>query len=210
MRNGFGHVVGGYRQNVITEKSQPLVPGVSLVNNNGSYITQGGKYYFNPQSSFDQHGTAPQLQLVQFGSFSHVDDLANRLENQMRTLLLDMHYNYSHSQGFRATYAEAYRLYEVAQYIHAAEHQQNRLAMRQQLNGMDALFHHVEEDVCSWHRHNNYPVTNMSVQTQLNQIESTLHHLMNDVGVNQVPPPPAGVGNQVILPPVPKSAWRIR
>ena len=196
IRDSYGHVIGGYRQNVIREMPNQVVPGVSRIDNHGSYVIRNGKYFFTPNSG--DFGTAPQLQTIQFGSFSHVDDLASQLETEMKYFLLDMHYNYAHNHGFRTTYAEAYRLYEVAKYIHAAEHQQNRAAIRQQLGGMDALFHHLEEDVETWTRHNHYPVGHLGIRAKMNQIESTLHHLMNDVGVELAPPAPA-----INDPPVP-------
>lgn len=174
---------------------------VQQINNQSSYILRNGRYYYQPPSIYIGRGQAPQMQQVQFGSFSHVDDLANRLELQMKMLLLDMHYNYSHNPGFRATYAEAYQLYQVAQYVHAAEHQNNRTAIQRQLGGMDGLFHHIEEDVAHWTRHHHVPIGHIGMHARLSQIEDTLHHLMNDVGVEMIPPAPT-----VSEPPVPLNA----
>lgn len=68
---------------------------------------------------------------VEFGSFSHVDDLASRLEELTNELCLDLHYNYSHNAGFRETYGEGYQLLAVAQFIHGAEHNNDRDAFVQ-------------------------------------------------------------------------------
>ena len=166
----------------------PFTP-VSPIGNTGTYIEKDGGYFYQPQSTVIGSGAVPTPESIQYGGFSHVDDLAHRLEQQMEELLLDMYYNYGHNHGFRATYAEAYQLYEVARFVHAQEHQHNHADIRQHLNGMDALFHHIEEDVCGWSRHHHIPVGTLGIEAKLHRIESTLHHLMNDVGVGQVPPP---------------------
>ena len=130
--------------------------------------------------------------VVEFGSFSHVDDLATRLETLSNEFLLDLHFNYSHNRGFRETYAEAYQMLEVAKYIHAAEHQQDRQAIRSKLNGMDNIFHHIQRDVRGWSRHHHRQVGRLGILTKMDMIESVLHHLMNDVGVQ---PTPVGAAN---------------
>lgn len=121
---------------------------------------------------------------VTFGGFGHVDELAARLEALTNELCLDLHYNYSHNYGFRETYREAYQVLEVARYCHAAEHHQDRAAMREQLSGLDALFHHVQDDVRGWTRHHHRQIGHLGIVTKMDMIEDTLHHLMEDVGVH--------------------------
>ena len=130
-------------------------------------------YYYTPKPAF--------------GAFSHVDDLASRLEALTNQFCLDLYYNYSHNPGFRTTYREAYQLLQVAKYIHAAEHHHNRAAIQQQLGGMDQLFHHLQDDVRGWTRHHYRQIGRLGIITKMRRIESTLHHLMNDVGVAPTP-----------------------
>ncbi|QDU82265.1 hypothetical protein Pla110_40200 [Polystyrenella longa] len=205
IRDSHGHVVGRYHHDVVREDSDRFFPSTRHFHNRETYFIRNGKYYFSPKTVLLGNGVVPQPEVVGFGSFSHVDDLASQLETQMKYFLLDMHYNYSHNHGFRETYAEAYQLYQVAQYVHAQEHQHNHNAIKQQLNGMDALFHHIEEDVRGWSRHQHFQVGNRGIGSKMQQIESTLHHLMNDVGVDQVPLPATTVPVPVpsTLSPVP-------
>lgn len=118
-----------------------------------------------------------------FGAFSHVDELASRLEILMNQLCLDLYYNYSHNPGFAETYAEAYSLYLMARDIHAAEHNMDRVTMQQQLGGTDALFHHVQDDVQGWSRIPRRQIGTLGILTKIEMAEEALHHLMDDVGV---------------------------
>ena len=158
----------------------------------GGYYERGGKCYYE-----DGRGHVTQ---VRYGSFSHVDDLALRLEWLTKELCLDMHYNYRHNRGFRETYREVYELYELAKYIHEEEHHGHRSEIRRQLGGMDALFHHVQHDVRGWHRHHRRQVGTLGIIDKMDRIEATIHHLMNDVGVEEPPLPDAGSE----LPPLPR------
>ena len=134
---------------------------------------------------------------VEFGGFSHVDELASQLESLTSQLLLDLHYNYSHNPGFRETYREAYEIFQIAKYIHAAEHQHDRDAIAAKLGGLDADFHHIEDDVKGWSRHHHRQVGELGILTKMDRVESAIHHLMNDVGVRSAT---SGSGEQ---PPVP-------
>ena len=172
-------------------------------NYSGSYYSQRGSYYYVPQ-----HGQAAARPVsMQFGGFSHVDDLAARLESLTNELCLDLHYNYSHNHGFRITYAEAYEILQVARFIHEAEHNhQDRDAIAAKLGGLDSLFHHVEDDVRGWSRHHHRQIGNLGILTKMEYIESTIHHLMNDVGVRasggpeQAPAPRRGGREQAPVP----------
>lgn len=201
VRDGHGHVIGQYHHDVVHQDSTYIVPHTSQSAHHGTYHVHNNRYYYTPQTAAvgnQQVVTKPGI--VEFGSFSHVDELAARLETLANEFLLDLHYNYSHNEGFRETYAEAYQLLEVAKYIHAAEHQHDRQAIQSKLNGMDTLFHHIQDDVRGWSRHQHLQVGQLGILSKMDMIESALHHLMNDVGVKQAPapgangqaPPPAG------------------
>ena len=136
---------------------------------------------------------------IAFGGFTQVEDISGRLETLTNELLLDLHYNYPHNPGYAETYGEAYQLLQVAKYIHAAEHARDRAAIQSKLNGMDALFHHVQNDVRGWSRHHHRQVGQLGILSKMDMIESALHHLMNDVGVQQAPA--SGVANGVAPPP---------
>ncbi len=126
---------------------------------------------------------------IEYGGFSHVDELAARLEVLMNELCLDLYYNYSHNPGFRETYAEAYSLYNTAKFIHAAEHQYDRTSVQRSLAGVDALFHHVQDDVRGWTRIPRRQIGTLGIVTKIQMAEETLHHLMDDVGVQSLPAP---------------------
>lgn len=195
VRDSHGHIIGRYHHDVIHKDASYVVPHVGI--HMDSYYVQNGQYFYTPQ-------TASRTQVVNrpiavpYGSFSHVDDLASRLEELTNEFLLDLHYNYQHNPGFAQTYAEGYELLQVAKYIHAAEHAQDRNAIRSRLGGMDALFHHLEGDVRGWSRRHHRQIGQLGILSKMEMIESTLHHLMHDVGVGQAP---AAIGPEVAPPP---------
>lgn len=132
---------------------------------------------------------------IAFGGFTHTDELAVQLEILMNELCLDLYYNYSHNPGFQETYAEAYSLFQTAQYIHAAEHNYDRATVVQRLGGADALLHHIEDDVRGWTRFPRRQIGTLGLVTKLERSVDTLHHLMEDVGVSlttglELPPAP--------------------
>lgn len=154
---------------------------------------------------------APAPAGIEFGACSHVDELASRLEVLMNELCLDLYYNYSHNIDFHATYTEAYSLYQTARFIHGSVHNFDRDAVRSELAGADALFHHIEDDVRNWTRINRRQVGTLDITAKMTLAEDALHHLMEDVGVRTSPsvdtaPPPTllpGQGNTAPLPPSP-------
>ena len=196
VRDSHGHVIGKYHHDVVHKNSTYIVPHSSHGNHHATYHLHNGRYYYTPQTVSINSNVTPQRVAVAFGSFSHVDDLASRLEELTNEFCLDLHYNYSHNPGYRETYSEGYELMQVARYIHDAEHAHDRAAIRGKLNGMDALFHHVQEDVRGWSRHHHRQVGQLGILSKMDMIESTLHHLMNDVGVHstdgEVAPLPGG------------------
>ncbi|MCA9077736.1 MAG: hypothetical protein KDA93_22105 [Planctomycetaceae bacterium] len=207
VRDSHGHVIGRYHHDVIHRDSTYIVPHTSG-HHHGSYYVQGGSSFYIPQtaSASGSHATLQPTE-ISFGGFSHVDDLASRLETLSNEFCLDLHYNYSHNPGFRETYTESYQVLEVAKYIHAAEHQNDRQAIQEKLQGLDQLVHHVQADVRGWSRHQHRQIGQLGILSKLDLIESTLHHLMNDVGVTATPvsgneqaPPPAGGPEQAPPP----------
>lgn len=210
IRDSHGQVIGNYHHDVIHKNSTYIVPH-SGQQHHGTYHFHSGRYYYTPRTVIVTGRPVIRTQptAVAFGTFSHVDDLAQRLELLANELCLDMHYNYSHNPGFQETYGEAYQVLQVSQFIHAAEHQHDRAAIQGRLGGLDRLFHHVEDDVRGWSRHQHKQVGQLGILSKMELIESTLHHLMNDVGVRPtavggVEPAPAPGG--VEQAPVPTAA----
>jgi hypothetical protein len=121
---------------------------------------------------------------ITFGEFSHVDELTAQLEVLLNQICLDLYYNYSLNSHFHATYTEAYSLYQTTRYIHASEHNDDRQAVRRRLGGANALFHHIQKDVCGWHRVPRRQIGTLGIIAKLEMAEETLHHLMEDVGVS--------------------------
>ena len=137
-----------------------------------------------------------------FGGCGHIDILSSTLEQLCNELCLDLHFNYSHNPGFRQTYKEAYHVLEVARFIRAAHHVRDLTAMQSQLNGLDAMFHHVKDEVSHYHRIHRRQIGTLGILNKLNLIEDTLHHLMEDVGVNLTPANPLAINpvNPAIIP----------
>jgi len=152
----------------------------------------------------------PSPSEIHFGACEHVDELAAELEVLMNELCLDLYYNYSHNPGFQETYAEAYSLYQTARFIHAAEHNFDRVTVQRQLGGADALFHHVQDDVRGWTRIPRRQIGALGIIAKINFAEEALHHLMDDVGVSALPireePPVPALLEQAALsvPPAPQ------
>lgn len=183
IRDSHGHTIGTYRNNVIPQNSQYVIPH-SGNNHHGSYYYSNNTYYYRPQTNSTSHTSHYEPEVVRFGSFSHVDDLVSRLEEMMNELCLDLHYNYSHNRGFKETYSEAYEILEMVQLIHDDEHRLDRDAIRSRLSHLDQDFHHIQDDVKTWHRHANRQIGTAGIHSKMDIIESTIHHLMHDVGVH--------------------------
>lgn len=205
IRDSHGHIIGRYHHDVVHSGSSYILPH-SGNHHHGTYYVNDGGYFYHPNSSgLNAHTVQPVA--IEFGGFSHVDDLASRLEMLTNEFCLDLHYNYSHNPGFAGTYAEAYEILQIAKFIHAAEHQHDRQAIAERLGGVDQLFHHVQDDVRDWTRHQHRQIGHLGIVSKMDLIESTLHHLMNDVGValtpdpNEQAPPPGGVGGEQAPPP---------
>lgn len=162
-----------------------------------------------------EHGYA--IPRSAYGEFSHTEDIVSRLEHASNEFCVDLYYNYRHNPGFSETYPEAYQILQTAKFIHSAEHLNDREAIRSKLQGLDTLFHHVEEDVQGWSRIHQRQVGNLGIIRKMEVVEALLHHLMHDSGVaasigggqgeapapfntaEGIAPPPTGVAP--VLPP---------
>ena len=189
IRDSVADVVWQYHDGLLPDDSTYIVPHANG-HNRGTYYVRNGEYYYIPHTKTGHQTHRPEQ--VTFGSFSHVNELANRLETLSNEFCLDLHYNYSHNPGFRETYREAYSMLQVAKYIHAAEHQNDRKAIQEELSGLDQLFHHIQDDVRGWSRHHHRQIGYDGISSKMAIIESTLHHLMNDVGVKRTSLQPQG------------------
>jgi hypothetical protein len=148
----------------------------------GSYYWDDGIHYYMPHTD-GAHVVARPV-AISFGGYSHVDDLAGRLERLANDLCLDLHYNYRHNRGFNATYREAYEILVIARYIHDKEHQGDREEVERRVDELDGLFHHVRDDIRRWSRRGVRQIGRGGARAKLQLIEATLHHLMHDVGVS--------------------------
>lgn len=210
VRDSHGHVIARYHHDVVHQNSTYVLPHLSS-QHHGTYFRSGETAYYYPRtaSADPGHYRTTQPQVIKFGGFSHVDDLASRLETLCNEFCLDLHYNYSHNPGFRETYVEAYEILQVAKFIHSAEHQNDRQAIASRLKGLDELFHHVQDDARGWDRHDHRQIGQLGIITKMDMIETTLHHLMNDVGVHvsgSAEPAPAPSGNGVEQAPPPSGS----
>jgi hypothetical protein len=204
IRDSHGHIIGRYHHDVVHSDSTYILPYTE--HDHGTYYFHDGGYYYHPESSsIEAHSMQPVQ--VEFGGFAHVHELAARLETLSNEFCLDLHYNYSHNYGYPETYAEAYEILQIAKYIHEAEHAEDHQAIAERLGGLDALFHHVQDDVRQWSRHHRRQIGRLGIVSKMDMIESTIHHLMNDVGVaptgadGEQAPPPDGIGNEQAPPP---------
>lgn len=204
VRDRHGHVLGQYHHDVIHRDSRYVVPHAGGIHH-GTYSVRNGVHLYYPQTAaVGAVELAPVPEQLVFGGFGHVDDLALRMETLLNDLCLDLYYNYSHNPGFGETYTEAYSLLQTAKYIHDAEHNRDRDAIRSRLGGADALFHHIQDDLRGWTRIHRRQIGTLGILTKMEMTEATLHHMMNDVGVNPVSEPeqaPRPLGGPEQAPP---------
>ena len=150
-------------------------------NSRGTYYTNNNVRYYHDHDH--GHGNTGRPTPVQFGGFSHMDDLAIRLEFIGSELCFDMHYNYQHNPDFNETYREALDLFHRAKAVHLESHHGHHAELAKLIAQMDPLFHHIEEDVTNWTRHNHRLVGQGDIKAKIEQMESLIHHLMYDAGV---------------------------
>ena len=168
----------------------------------------------------NHHGTCPSARLgydygqtVRFGGRSHLDALSADLKYRANAICWEMYRNYRTNPGFQITYSEAYEMLQQTKHIYMlvweneyhlrSRGQEDHIAA--DLAQIDALFHHIEDDIATWRPDYFHPHHGGNLHRLVEEMEQTLHHLMEDYGVtSQIPvggepPLPDGFGN----PPVP-------
>lgn len=183
--------------------------GTYYTNNDTHYYYQAPPVVYRPGTRVAQRPAKPvQPTAVEFGGFSHVDDLSGRLATMANELCLELHHNYGHNPGFAPIYAEAYQILDAAKYAHSKEHQGDRAGLARTLGGLDPLFHHVQEEMAAWNRNERKTIGQLSIDDKLQQMEALLHHTLFDVGVkpqhdehSEQAPLPDGSGVEQAPPP---------
>jgi hypothetical protein len=142
-----------------------------------------------------------------------VDELAETVRALANDVCWEMHRNYRQERSFRQTYREAYEMLTTASYIHElVHHNARRSRVQQEVSELDALFHHIEEDIATWRRfdiHDPYVASYHGhdhgqhlgasrLQRLMERMEETLHHLMSDVGYRST------YGSESAAPPQPR------
>ena len=201
-----------------------VVPS-SRHHHHGTFYTHENVHYYTPPvttvvvqqpQQFAQNvvpaAPPPRPVAVQFGSFQHHEQLAERLEATANQFCLDLHYNYQHNPGYAETYREAYKLLQAAKYLHGKDHQGDHAALQRSGNGVDELFHHVQEEVRGWRSSNQRQVGQFSLAAKTEELEALIHHLLFDIGVKpahddeaaparrEEAPPPAAEPRSVRIP----------
>lgn len=128
----------------------------------------------------------PQPVQLRFGGFQLHQQLAERLEGLANQFCLDLHYNYQHNPGYTEVYREAYRLLQVAKYVHGRDHQGDHATIQRSGNSIDELFHHVQGEIRGWRSGNQRQVGRLSLAAKTEELEAVIHHLMFDIGVKPV------------------------
>ncbi len=151
----------------------------------GRYWVDSGLTYYKPRTFADSPDAYVESKpiAIEFGGFSHVDELSGHLEHLANDLCLDMHYNYSHNAGFPETYREAYQFLEASKSVHAKEDKIDRAELGRQIQELDRTFHHVQGKVRGWSRQHRRQIGQAGILTKMDVTEALLHHLMVDVGI---------------------------
>ena len=186
----------------------------------GSYYTAGTSHYYTPSSIAPLPSSvsvpAPLPVVTQrptelaFGGFARYEDLASRLVYEANAMCLDLNYNYRHNRTFNEVYGEAYGVLQAAKFIHAANHNGDRVAIVKQVVEIDRLFHHVRSEVSGWRSEPVKLIANTDLTPKLECVEAIIHHLAFDIGVRpheqatEVAPPPV-VAEEIAPPPVIKN-----
>ena len=140
----------------------------------GSYYVEKGSHYYQP------HGA--RRVVIERGSFSYVDDLAERFDDEVNQLGLDMHDNYDHNRGYHKAYRGVYQLLESAEKIRVSLEQEDRAAVGELVRGLDSLFQPVRRDVEGWTRRQHRQRGRGGLPAKIERVESLIHHLLHDVG----------------------------
>ncbi len=152
----------------------------------GAFYAHDDAYYYTPplvRAPGQPLPQAPRPMAVKFGSFSHHEELAERLEALANQFCLDLYHNYQQNPNFDEVYDEAYKLLQAAKYVHSKDNQGDHAAIQRSVNSIDELFHHIQGDIRGWASANRRQVGPLNLAAKTEEFEAVLHHLMYDIGV---------------------------
>ncbi|MDA0834144.1 MAG: hypothetical protein O2955_07265 [Planctomycetota bacterium] len=124
----------------------------------------------------------------QFGSRSHVDQLAAQLYRESNDICWEMHRHYRDNRGFTSVYRDIYTIKETAKKLdflvrgHRSVHPRIDDRIAHELYVLDQQFHDFKADVRNW-RPDSYYIPRTALHIEIAECEQTLHHLMDDYGV---------------------------
>lgn len=130
-------------------------------------------------------GTTFLSQPAKAASMRHIDNLAVRLQGQARELIGEFRLHYRHTGDYRHLISDSYQMYQLAAHIHSVTHHGGSLYhVRNDVNKLDSLFHHLEGLVRHMEQHSHgghIHGDTRHVRRLLARMEDTLHHLQEDV-----------------------------
>jgi len=144
----------------------------------GSYYVKKGVYYYQPPRG--RRAAPPEI--IENGSFAHVDDLATRLEYELGMMCLDIHDNYSHNVGHSDVYRQAFQVWQLAQQMHSSDEALNETEVAEMIHSIDPLFQPVRREVNGWSRRSRRQHGQGDLQSKIVRVEALTHHLMNSAG----------------------------
>ncbi len=122
-------------------------------------------------------------------SYQHIDRLAYQLQRQSSSLYSEFRAHFSHTPGYRHLMSDTAKMYRLARHIHdLVHHHEDVHHIVEDLDQLDAAFHHVEELVdqiehnAHHHGHGHVHGDTRHVRRLLQRMEDTLHHLREDLG----------------------------
>lgn len=180
-RHQQGHVLHDPHGRRVVDHHDDYHYVVPAHQNHGTFYSYQDARYYTPPAVSGHDVYRPVV--VEYGGFSHVEQLSSRLESAANLLCLDLYHNYRHNPGFREVYREAYQILTKAKYIHGSEHGGDKEAIRQTLSAIDNQFHHVVTDLQGWTRDVHRHVGHGDIGEKIAETEALIHHLMYDVGV---------------------------
>jgi len=120
-------------------------------------------------------------------SYEHIDQLALRLQEQAGLLNREFDLHYRHEAHYPHLISDASQMYSLAAHIHeVAHHHGSPLHLRDDLQKLDRLFHHVEGLVEHIEHDSYFGAGHVHGHTghvhgELAAMEDTLHHLQSDI-----------------------------
>lgn len=164
-------------------------------------VVLGLSFTANTEVRADEHDhVLKPARRYAFGAYSHVDELALDVMRSANAVCWEMYRNYRYEPGYRQTYREAYEMLKTAEYIHELVHHHGRRSrVAHEIEELDKLFHHLEQDIQNWRRpryydpHHDFHGGGLDAKMEI--LETSLHHLMDDAGYkpnNTIAPRPEG------------------